>query len=741
MLRRKLAAFLAGAMILTSLPMVSFAKTDNHIDRVPVVADDKNFYVDGGAPILTIKQDPHAIAGQTFRLNFENAEWKADDDTVKDSDYISNVESYSYKKLTDTSVEITIGKSKKNSDQEIKIPMLVEMDGTGDAKVTIDPVDSTVSAGTYVFAIGGEGDTIATIEKAEKITDGDEIKPIEIRETKIGVFEAGKNQKIELRLPNNFEWIDKEKVKVITTGGLDFVKIKDNDDKEVNYYTTFKNGDRKILVINVMVDSNGESRGSLIISGLKIKGNNKAKLGDVDVKISGEDITSQTLKVAEYVDYGVIVKADGDPKEIFAGRYKVDSDGWDDEAHELQKLIIEEDVVNSWLVERTTTIEFPSWVQILGYKIDKEDKIKTTLQTNEGDDEYNAVKANDADENEVSFTATEKESGKKKLEITFYVSVEADASGDITATVSGRALDDAQEVVLGKAIAPVEVEVEVADVRIGRQNQALGNITITEAKAEAIKEGNLEIRLPEGFEWTDTPTVEVTEGDLEIDSKNVKVTDGKGDDTTLIIPVKTDSREASTIVISDITVDLDRTIPEGTFKLEIGGDALVENYGSASADYKEGKFRTDYVAKVEFANVVTPNPEDLSSGKASAQKATFTVGSVDYTVGEEVATADVAPYIKDGRTMIPVKYAAYALGIDPSNIKWDQATKTVTILGDRVVQVKIGSKDLVVNGAVLTMDAAAEVKDGRTFLPISWVASALNVPYSWDDATKTVTFN
>ncbi|NLM13207.1 MAG: copper amine oxidase N-terminal domain-containing protein, partial [Epulopiscium sp.] len=237
---------------------------------------------------------------------------------------------------------------------------------------------------------------------------------------------------------------------------------------------------------------------------------------------------------------------------------------------------------------------------------------------------------------------------------------------------------------------------------------------------------------------TDTPTVEVTDGDLEIDDKNIKVA---SDDVTLIIPVKTDSREASTIVISDITVDLDRTIPEGTFKLEIGGDALVENYGSASADYKEGKFRTDYVAKVEFANVVTPNPEDLSSGKASAQKATFTVGSVDYTVGEEVATADVAPYIKDGRTMIPVKYVAYALGIDPSNIKWDQATKTVTILGDRVVQVKIGSKDLVVNGAVLTMDAAAEVKDGRTFLPISWVASALNVPYSWDDATKTVTFN
>jgi hypothetical protein len=736
MLRRKLAALLAGAMVLTSLPMVSFAKTDNNVDRVPVVSDDFNFKeaFEAGkdVPILTIKADPHALVGQKFRLKFENAEWKVDGLQTVDEKYVDGgVTEYTYRKLTDTSVQIEVF-GNPDANNKIQIPMLVEMDGTGDAKVTIDPVDSTVSSGTYVFAIGGEGDTIATIEKAEKITDGDEIKPIEIRETKIGVFESETNQEIELRLPNNFEWIIDDEFEVITTGGLEFKRIIDHDGKDVDYYTTFKNGDRKILVINTKVGSNGESRGSLIISGLKIKGNNKAKLGDVDVKISGEDITSQTLKVAEYVDYGVIVKADGDPKEIFAGRY---NDDWNDEEHELQKLIIEEDVVNSWLVERTTTIEFPSWVQILGYKIDKEDKIKTTLQTNEGDDEYNAVAAKDADENEVSFTATEVDSGKKKLEITFYVSVEADASGDITATVSGRALEDAQEVVLGKAIAPVEVEVEVADVRIGRQDQALGNITITEAKAEAIKEGDLEIRLPEGFEWTDTPTVEVTDGDLEIDDKNIKVA---SDDVTLIIPVKTDSREASTIVISDITVDLDRTIPEGTFKLEIGGDALLQNDGD---DDEYGQFRTDYVAKVEFANVVTPNPEDLSSGKASAQKATFTVGSVDYTVGEEVATADVAPYIKDGRTMLPVKYVAYALGIDPSNIKWDQATKTVTILGDRVVQVKIGSKDLVVNGAVLTMDTAAEVKDGRTFLPISWVASALNVPYSWDDATKTVTFN
>ncbi|MDK2786900.1 MAG: hypothetical protein PWP07_125 [Epulopiscium sp.] len=745
MIRRKLAALLAGAMILTSLPMVSFARTNNGVDRVPVVKDDHTFTI-SDAPFLRIKEDPDKLAGQKFVLKFENAEWKGPDDyeehdAVNAAGYtlVEGVTKYTYRKLTSKSVEIVVGDvtdSDSDQDQVIYIPMLAEMGDAGEAKVTVDPVDSKVSAGTYVFAVAGSGDTITSIEKVETITSGDSIKPIVITESKIGVFGAGKNQKIELRLPNNFEWDDLKNAKVTFSGGL-----KDAADPS-SPSLTYKNSDGKIAVLNVSFDGGRTERGSIIISGLKIKANNKAKYGDVTVKVSGEDVTSETITVAKYVDYKSTVKADGDPKELYAGRYEGVGDGnkFDfDDAHKLQKLIIEEDVKNSWLSERTTTIEFPSWVRILGYEINKEDNISTTLAKNDDGNKYDAVVEGNADENEVSFTANPTPAGttgKRKLEITFYVSVEGDARGDITATVSGRSLGEEYEVVLGKAVAPVEVEVDPVEVRIGRQNEALGDIVITEAKAEAIKEGDLVIELPKDFEWSNTPDVKVTEGDLEIDSKNVKVKD-----QSLTIPVKTDSREASTITISNAKVDLDRTVPEGSFKFEVKGSAVIENGEDESGVDKVGKFRTDYIAEVEFAKVVTPNPEDLATGKATAQKVAFTVGSTQYTVGKETVTADVAPYIKDGRTMLPVKYVAYALGIDPSNIKWDQATKTVTILGDRVVQVKIGSKDLVVNGAVLTMDTAAEVKDGRTFLPISWLASALNVPYSWDDATKTVTFN
>lgn len=744
MLKRKLAALLAGAMILTSLPMVSFAKTNNGIDRVPVVKDDVTFTWDN-APVLRIKADPNAIDTQTFQLKFENADWKGYDTKpeygehpVVDSTLYDGVSGYTYRKITDKIVEIRINGSATSvsGDQFIEVPLRVEMGDAGEAKVTVDPMDSTISAGTYVFAVAGSGDTITSIEKANTITSGDKIKPIQITESKIGVFDAGKDQEIELRLPNNFEW-DLSSARVAFSGGLA------GKATPASPVPTIKSSsDGKIALLNVSFAGSRSERGSIIISDLKIKANNRAKYGDVTVKVSGENVTSETITVANYVDYQSTVKADGDPKEIFAGRYEgvtlSGTPSFDfEDAHKLQKLVIEEDVKNSWLSERTTTIEFPSWVRILGYEVNKEDKITTTLDKNDGN-KYDAILDNNADENEVSFTAPGDGSGdKRKLEITFYVSVEGDAEGDITATVSGRSLGEEYEVVLGKAVAPIEVEVDPVDVRIGRQNEVLGDITITEAKEGSIQDrGDIVIELPKDFEWTEAPDVEVTEGDLEIDAKNVKV-----DDRFLTIPVKTDSRDASTIVISNASVDLDRTIPEGKFELKVGGDALVDNDSQASGADREGKFKTDYIAKVEFASVVTPNVDDLAQAKISGQKASFTVGSADYTVGTEVATADAAPYIKDGRTMIPVKYAAYALGVDPSNIKWDQATKTATILGDRVIQVKIGSKDLVVNGAVLTMDVAAEVVDGRTYLPISWVASALNVPYSWDDATKTVTFN
>ncbi|MEA4924006.1 MAG: copper amine oxidase N-terminal domain-containing protein [Syntrophomonadaceae bacterium] len=124
----------------------------------------------------------------------------------------------------------------------------------------------------------------------------------------------------------------------------------------------------------------------------------------------------------------------------------------------------------------------------------------------------------------------------------------------------------------------------------------------------------------------------------------------------------------------------------------------------------------------------------LASGNTS-----FEVGSTSYSVDGVANSMDVAPYIKDGRTYVPVAYLAKAMGIPVNNVVWDAQTAKVTLTkGDQTLQMQIGNKTLLVNGAARQMDVAPEITSGRTFLPASFVAQGFGYSVNWDAASQIV---
>jgi len=391
------------------------------------------------------------------------------------------------------------------------------------------------------------------------------------------------------------------------------------------------------------------------------------------------------------------------------------------------------------MTERRTRIEFPAGVKIRAVDVESSG---TDKFANNND----FVTQVDIGKNTVEYSGIQKTAGyvassgdKAKVELKFYVSVAADFTGDITAKVSGNALvNDEAEVVLGKAVAPVTVESDSVDLRIGVLNQPIGDIIITETAEEAILKDTAEgivVRLGRGndnFSWNNIPTVEVIEGDLVLDTKGI---DKSGN--FLTIPVKTVSSKPSKIKISGGYVDLDRTIPEGAFKVFVGGNAIVPNHVSnpASGDARHDK---EFAAEIAALNVVTPAPGE------ERRTVKFNLDSKEYVVieaGKEVTkTMDVAPYNENGRALLPIRFVAEALGVSEDNIVWNANTKEVTIFkGDRVAKVAIGSNKLVVNGTEVVMDTTAAIKDGRTVLPIRFVGQALGANIGWDDATRTIT--
>ncbi len=112
------------------------------------------------------------------------------------------------------------------------------------------------------------------------------------------------------------------------------------------------------------------------------------------------------------------------------------------------------------------------------------------------------------------------------------------------------------------------------------------------------------------------------------------------------------------------------------------------------------------------------------------------IGEKQYTVNGEKKDMDVAPFILDSRTFVPIRFVAEALG---SSVGWDNARKEVKITGNVQIILKIGSKQFFVDGTPFDMNVAPFIQDSRTFVPIRFVGEALGSSVGWDSSTKNIT--
>lgn len=118
-------------------------------------------------------------------------------------------------------------------------------------------------------------------------------------------------------------------------------------------------------------------------------------------------------------------------------------------------------------------------------------------------------------------------------------------------------------------------------------------------------------------------------------------------------------------------------------------------------------------------------------------KVTLTLGSTAAMRNDAAVTLDTAPLSRGGRMMLPIRFVAEAFGA-AVGWNGDTATATVAA-GDTVVTVQIGAGQIFVNGAAVPLDTAAFIEGGRTYLPVRAIADALGAAVEWDGDTATAT--
>ena len=110
------------------------------------------------------------------------------------------------------------------------------------------------------------------------------------------------------------------------------------------------------------------------------------------------------------------------------------------------------------------------------------------------------------------------------------------------------------------------------------------------------------------------------------------------------------------------------------------------------------------------------------------------IPSVTYN-GEKIVF-DQIPVIENGRTLVPLRAIFEKIGAD---VNWNGDTQTVTAgKDDTEISLTINSTIAVKNGENITLDVPAKVLNGRTLVPVRFVADCFGVNVDWDGTMQRV---
>jgi len=257
-----------------------------------------------------------------------------------------------------------------------------------------------------------------------------------------------------------------------------------------------------------------------------------------------------------------------------------------------------------------------------------------------------------------------------------------------------------------------------------------------------------------------TVAVNGVEAEVGADGKfsaEVTLTEGENEITVVAKDPSGNKTEKTVVVVLDtvppeLTVDalpepLTSTTVKLSGKVEEGAKVMVNDVEATVAhDYWEAEVELEY-----GENIVTVTATD-AVGNETAKEITVVVYKktvVELQIGNPMPRVngeygepyEAAPYIKNGRTMVPLRLIAEAFG---ATVEWIPETRGINITLDldsakHTIGLQVGNPTAIVDGEVFALDVAPEIVNGRTFVPIRFIAEAFGADVGWDSLTRTVT--
>jgi hypothetical protein len=177
------------------------------------------------------------------------------------------------------------------------------------------------------------------------------------------------------------------------------------------------------------------------------------------------------------------------------------------------------------------------------------------------------------------------------------------------------------------------------------------------------------------------------------------------------------------------------TLPVGVVSNAAPAQGLL-TYGAAETGnvsaFAAG-FTTTVAVTINAAGVVTITTAPVAVKRVIV----LTIGSDIVTVDGQATSIDAAPEIVTGRTFVPIRFIAETFGSTVTWIPATRSI--TIILGTTTIGLQIGNKTAVIKGKIIALDAAPYIKNSRTMVPLRVITESFGGDVAWDPINHIIT--
>ena len=535
--------------------------------------------------------------------------------------------------------------------------------------------------------------------------------------------------------------------------------------------------------------------------------NNTTRTGNVEVVIrSGEahnvseainfearplSVTEQTLRFGAVSGRGVeLAVVDRNIPSLVSGRFDGrTTNSVNNASHRAARISITETELNAWDLDRETTIELPEGVHIRRAEIvtgGASDEMtrgfaESSLEGPHSRDPFRFHNTDRSDNisinnNVLTIDGVRRQTSNSNvaLYLDLWLSIDPSFEGDIYAELDGTALgsDDArQSILIAEAVAPISIEAEITNIRLGHQFAQVGNFSIIENVSGGLMQGGrvsirvtdntvTELAFATGFNGA------VTRGNIDV--RNIALNQNG---TAIEFDVHRASTNASTIAFTNVNMRVASAIPMTNigYDIVVSGSAVAANVPSShvgtdiptqsqwNAAVNNNTYLSlinprdlfvDYGIRSAFVRFDYPTGGGTNGGGAGSNGGgdgnNFLFGTeLRIRAGEGEPPAYISPM--SGAFMVPLRFVSERLGLE---VQWTPETSTATIIGGPrgAVHFVSHSSEKHMNGSWVPMldvngnIQTSEIHQDRMFIPFRQVGYALGLEVFWEIATSTAIF-